>query len=324
MLFSNCSSPNPSLEQFESFLVVVGLIAFGKVGLSTVWDILVGFRSMFWARLWKKNFGKRYGGKWAVITGSTDGIGKAYAHEMAADGLNILLISRSLDKLNKVAREIESQHGVQTAVVQADFSESDDVLYPMIEPHLAKKDIAILVNNVGIMWTPRPSDEVNKEQTSAMVNINVSSVVHMTRLVLPQMISRKKGAIVNISSIVSLGPIPLQAMYAASKAFVDFYSVALQWDMARHNITVQTVYPGFVATNLINYSKWLRTTNIFTPDATTFARWAVPTIGYTSSTSGYWSHGIQTWFMRFLVRWPYIMSMDLLHRFLRSSNDHSN
>ncbi|KAF2359292.1 Short-chain dehydrogenase/reductase SDR [Trinorchestia longiramus] len=59
-----------------------------------------------WSRLWKKNFCKRYGGKWAVVTGCTDGIGKAYCHELAKDGLNVVLISRSLEKLQKVAEEI--------------------------------------------------------------------------------------------------------------------------------------------------------------------------------------------------------------------------
>lgn len=90
-------------------------------------------------------------GKWAVVTGCTDGIGKAYADLFAKKGLNVVLISRSLDKLNKQAREIENKYKVETKVIVADFTQIDSI-YPNIKAQLADLDVGILFNNVGMAY----------------------------------------------------------------------------------------------------------------------------------------------------------------------------
>lgn len=88
-------------------------------------------------------------GKWAVVTGCTDGIGKAYAEQLAKRGFNIVLISRTLDKLKQQALELENNYNVLTKVIAADFTEPD-VIYPEIGAQLEDLDIGILVNNVGV------------------------------------------------------------------------------------------------------------------------------------------------------------------------------
>nr|XP_025036710.1 very-long-chain 3-oxoacyl-CoA reductase-like [Pelodiscus sinensis] len=90
-----------------------------------------------------------------VVTGATSGIGKAYAHELAKRGLNVVLISRSMPKLKQVAAEIEEQHGRSTRVVEADFTQGSEI-YASIDAALQGLEIGILVNNVGMTYAPRP------------------------------------------------------------------------------------------------------------------------------------------------------------------------
>ncbi|XP_012862068.1 very-long-chain 3-oxoacyl-CoA reductase-like [Echinops telfairi] len=92
-------------------------------------------------------------GAWAVVTGATDGIGQAYAHEFAKKGLNIVLISRNMDKLKKEAKEIERLHGTDTRVIQADFTGGLEI-YGAIEEGLKGLEIGVLVNNVGMNYSP--------------------------------------------------------------------------------------------------------------------------------------------------------------------------
>lgn len=95
---------------------------------------------------------RSFKGRWAVVTGCTDGIGKAYAEQMAKNGINVVLISRTLEKLNEQAKEIADKYKVETKVIAADFTEANSI-YPNIKTQLADLDIGILVNNVGMSYT---------------------------------------------------------------------------------------------------------------------------------------------------------------------------
>ncbi|CAL4161993.1 unnamed protein product, partial [Meganyctiphanes norvegica] len=176
-------------------------------------------------RLTSKRFRQTYG-EWAVVTGASDGIGKGYIRELAQAGMNVILIARNKDKLDKVAQEISSEFGVETMVIVADFSQGQEI-YAHIEQQLQEKDIGILVNNVGlfspiIMGVPLMSyfgeDDVSMEDVWKTVNVNVANVPAMTKIILPGMLQRGRGAIVNIASMASMLPVPMAALYAASKA----------------------------------------------------------------------------------------------------------
>ncbi|XP_048451386.1 17-beta-hydroxysteroid dehydrogenase type 3 isoform X4 [Rhincodon typus] len=131
-------------------------------------------------------------GEWAVITGGTDGIGKAFAHEFAKCGLNIVLISRTKEKLTKVADEIEQASGREVKTIQVNFIKRD--IYQHIKENLRGLEIGVLVNNVGIMQKPDPCRflEINDidKTIDDMINVNMVSVVKMTQLVLPKMKER--------------------------------------------------------------------------------------------------------------------------------------
>ncbi|KAB7500083.1 Inactive hydroxysteroid dehydrogenase-like protein 1 [Armadillidium nasatum] len=299
----------PALRRLEEILAIVGLFYIGKVGLNTLWDLGFGFRSHIYSRLWRKKFVQRFG-KWAVVTGCTDGIGRCYAEELAKEGLNIVLISRNIDKLKRVAAELGSKYKIETEIVQVDFSDGLPI-YSKIEKHLQDKEIGMLINNVGVMLPyPKYFTTVTESELWSHINVNMASVCAMTKLILPQMVNRGKGAIVNIASIAGAGAIPLMGIYAASKAFVDRFSQALEYEYGSKGITVQTVNPSYVATNMTSYSPWIGTANFITPPPSVFVKHAVSTIGYAKRTTGYWVHGIQAWFVeKVFSNWFFTFNM---------------
>ncbi|CAB1331718.1 unnamed protein product [Coregonus sp. 'balchen'] len=145
-----------------------------------------------------------------VVTGATDGIGKVYAEELARKGFAMMLISRSQDKLDDVARQLEEQYKVETRTIAVDFGLLD--IYPKVEAGLAGLEIGVLVNNVGISY-PYPEyflhiPDLDNFITN-MINVNMTSVCQMTRLVLPRMVQRSKGVVLNISSASGMYPVPL-------------------------------------------------------------------------------------------------------------------
>ncbi|KAF4531440.1 hypothetical protein B566_EDAN004210 [Ephemera danica] len=231
------------------------------------------------------DFKKRFG-KWAVVTGCTDGIGLAYARELARRGMNVVLISRSQEKLEAAARDIERDFKVETLVVQADFSKEGRDLYPRIAHHLEHLDVGILVNNVGVV-VPYPmfTDEMSEELIWEHLMVNVAAATLMTSLVLPNMKAMKRGAIVNVGS-------------SASVIYIDYLSRTLQLECQGSGVSVQSLMPGYVNTKMVGYSPTLMAGGLMVPSAEKYARHAVATIGYTSCTAGYFVHGVQLWLAR--------------------------
>ncbi|XP_026480547.1 inactive hydroxysteroid dehydrogenase-like protein 1 [Ctenocephalides felis] len=281
-------------------MILVLLAIFGLVALvlwlgETLWSVIQAVRSIlapFFQPQEARTLRERYG-DWAVVTGSTDGIGKQYALELARKGLNIVLISRTLEKLTIVANEIESQYPVKTKTIVADFSKGQEI-YKHIENELSGIPVGILVNNVGKQYSyPMYLSEVPEQDLWDIVNINVGAVTSMCRMVLKQMQERKKGAIVNVSSGSELQPLPLMTVYAATKVYVKSFTAALRFECADYGLTVQHLAPLFVSTKMNHFSSRISTASLLVPDARTYARHAVATLGRTDSTTGYWSHGIQ-------------------------------
>ncbi|EMP26173.1 hypothetical protein UY3_16735 [Chelonia mydas] len=211
---------------------------------------------------------------------------------LAKRGLNVVLISRSLQKLKQVAAEIEEQHGQSTRVIEADFTQGSEI-YDSIQTALQGLEIGILVNNVGMTFSTGPMnflDIPNIDKTlSDIVNCNMLSVAKMTRIVLPQMLSRKKGVIINLSSEVGRQPHPVATVYSATKRFVDFFSRGLEAEYHSQGILVQSVLPLFVSTNMTNNI----IPNHYIKTAEDFAREALNTVGISSRTSGCLSHSMQ-------------------------------
>lgn len=269
---------------------------FSVLGLATLLRFLSVFLYGIYARLIRpgKNLKKRYG-EWALVTGATDGIGKAMAFEFARKGLNVILISRSEEKLKEVREELLSKyHTVDVKILAVDYNKFDESARKRVEDLIAPLDLGILVNNVGISYPfTKFFHELDDERVKQLITLNVDSTTWMTRIVLPGMIERKRGAIVNIGSAAGVSNSPLLAQYGAAKSYIAMFSRALHYELSQYNIDVQCQVPLFVATKLAKIKKASLT--VATPEG--YARSAVRAIGYETVVSPYWSHALQMYFL---------------------------
>ncbi|XP_075153827.1 inactive hydroxysteroid dehydrogenase-like protein 1 [Haematobia irritans] len=237
-------------------------------------------------------------GKWAVITGATDGIGKEYSKELAKQGLNVVLISRTKEKLVQVCNEIETEFKVKTKWIAADFSKGKEI-YGHIENELSGIPVGILVNNVGKMYDyPDSVENVPQDVLWDIININTGAITMMSHMLIPQMKKQGKGIIVNISSGSELQATPYMAVYSASKRFARTFSLAIQRELAEHNVEVQCVTPLFVVTKMNQYSDTVMRGSLMVPSVQAYTRSSVFTLGKSSETTGYWSHGLQYFLMK--------------------------
>nr|XP_033784149.1 testosterone 17-beta-dehydrogenase 3 isoform X1 [Geotrypetes seraphini] len=237
-------------------------------------------------------------GEWAVVTGAGDGIGKAYVLELAKHGLNIVMISRTLEKMQKVASEIEETTGRQVKIIQADFTKDD--IYENIEENIKGLEIGILVNNVGMLPCLFPRNFLNgPDDDKSVINCNITSATKMTRIILKQMEQRRKGLILNISSAIGTFPCPLYALYSASKAFLVSFSKALQAEYKSKGIIIQVLSPYGVSTAMTGYPK----INIITKNANDFVRESLNYVTLGNETFGCLAHEILDFFIKLIPLW---------------------
>jgi 17beta-estradiol 17-dehydrogenase / very-long-chain 3-oxoacyl-CoA reductase len=231
-------------------------------------------------------------GKWAIVTGATDGIGRAYADELARRKMNVVLISRTQSKLEAAAKEIEEAHNVETRVVAIDFSSFGKEKRAKVADAIKDLDIGVLVNNVGMSYShPMFFHELSDDDVEAMLEMNISSTCWMTRAVLPKMKENKRGCIVNISSGAARLKNPLLALYSGTKSFVEKFSESLDAEYHSDGIHIQCQSPLFVTSKLSKIKK----TSLSTPDPKGYVKAAVAQIGGPSTCSPFWAHEIQLW-----------------------------
>lgn len=159
---------------------------------------------------------------------------------------------------------------------------------------------------------PETLDLVSEELLWDLLTVNMGSVTMLTRKVLPQMIGRRRGAIVNLGSSSELQPLPTMTVYAASKKFITYFTKALEMEVQEHNIHVQLVMPNFVTTKMNAYSDRVMKSgaSLIFPNASSYAKSAVFTLGKTSETNGFWTHGIQVCQQEIVTFYCYIFFID--------------
>lgn len=230
-----------------------------------------------------KDLKKEYG-EWAVVTGATDGIGKAMAAEFVKLGMKVLLVSRDEQKLKDTQKEIGAGNG---EILCVDFNEFGKQRREEVRKVLADKDVGVLVNNVEISYDhPEYFHELEEDRVEKLVRLNIDATNWMTHMVLPKMVGKRRGAIVNMSSAASLVPGPLLAAYSGAKRYIEALSVGLNAEYASQGVHVQVQCPLYVTTKLAK----LRKASLTTPSPETYAKAAVRCIGFESSTSPYWAH----------------------------------
>ena len=188
-----------------------------------------------------------YGGSWVLVTGASAGIGAEFARQFAARGANVVLVARRADKLAALAREINDAHGVEARAVPCDLA--DAVERSKLPDALSRQGIVVdhLVNNAGF-GSAGPFAGAEGSREMAMVRLNCEAVVELTHRFLPGMLERRRGGVINVASTAAYQPLPFMATYAASKAFVLSFSLALAEELQDSEVRVLGLCPGPVPT----------------------------------------------------------------------------
>jgi short-subunit dehydrogenase len=189
----------------------------------------------------------------ALVTGASSGIGAEIAAILAARGHGLTLVARREDRLRSLADDLAATHGIRAEVVAADLSDEDDRTRVVTE--VAERGLAvnILVNNAGFT-TMGPVSAADVAGELAMVRTDVEAVVHLCTAFLPGMVERRSGAVLNVASTAAYQPLPGQAGYGASKAFVLSYSHAVRAELRGSGVSVTALCPGPVATGFAEAS----------------------------------------------------------------------
>ena len=183
----------------------------------------------------------------ALVTGASSGIGAIYADRLARRGHDLILVARSQQRLDELARRLAAETGRKVETVTADLGNGADL--GRIE-RLLRTDtrITVLVNNAGVgAVAPLLASDVEKMED--MIALNVTALTRLTYAAVPGLVARGGGAIINIGSVVGIGPEILNGVYGGTKAFVLAFSQSLHNELADKNVRVQAVLPGATATD---------------------------------------------------------------------------
>lgn len=184
----------------------------------------------------------------AVVTGASSGIGEVYARRLAAQGHDLVLVARREDRLARLADELETSHGVEAEVLPADLAEAADLR--KVEERIARAgDLEFLVNNAGF-GTQGLFFQSDVQDGDRMHRLHVLSVVRLSHAALSGMVARGKGNLVNVSSVAAFGQSPGNAVYCATKAWMNSFTEGLYLELAAIGspVRVQALCPGYTLT----------------------------------------------------------------------------
>jgi uncharacterized protein len=184
---------------------------------------------------------------WALITGASSGIGQALAYAFAARGFNLLLSGRNESSLRQVASDCTTRFDVATEIHGADLADPAGVDKLIDVLSAANRRFEILVNNAGF-GVHGEFSSTSLQHEIDMVNVQVQAMLKLTKALLPAMVARGCGRILNVASLYSFAPIPFQSVYAASKAFMMSFTLALSTELKGTGVTLTLLCPGVTQT----------------------------------------------------------------------------
>ena len=194
---------------------------------------------------------------YALITGASSGIGECFARALAPRGWNLVLTARSQEKLEGLARDLSGRHAVRIEPVPTDLG-VEGAAGQLVQVLRARGlEIDLLINNAGFgaqgeFW------KLPLERQSEMLRLNIQALVELTHELVPAMVERRHGAIINVSSTAGFQPVPYTTVYSATKAFVTSFSMALEEELARYGVKVVTLCPGGTRTNFFDAGQYRR------------------------------------------------------------------
>ncbi|KAL6486598.1 hypothetical protein MHYP_G00059900 [Metynnis hypsauchen] len=250
-------------------------------------------------------------GQWAVISGASEAIAKAYAEELARHGVSIILISSDVRSISDTARSVSETHGVETILIEADFGCGPMACKP-IKDAVGDKDIGFVINCLDSSLEASPDfADLSESKMWSIINNSIAAAILVTRLALPGMAERQRGAVVNISSGRCSRPTPRKAALSACTAFLDHFSRALHYEYGPQGVFVQSLVPYRVASQEEEDSagvSWL------VPQPQVYARHALSTLGISRRTTGYWPHTMQFRLMQCMPEWIWVLGSRVLCR----------
>jgi short-subunit dehydrogenase len=183
----------------------------------------------------------------SLITGASSGIGLELARLFAQDRYNLILVARREERLNEIKRELEQNYGVHVEVWVKDLSKPE--IPDEIFREIKKRDLAVdvLVNNAGLGKYGKFADKDWRDH-SEVIRVNIVALTQLTKLLLPEMVERKNGKILNVASTAAFQPGPLMSVYYATKAYVLSFSEALANELKGTGVGVTVLCPGTTAT----------------------------------------------------------------------------
>ncbi|KAG5513991.1 hypothetical protein PMAC_000613 [Pneumocystis sp. 'macacae'] len=259
-------------EEASVFLRLISLVGFLYL-FAFFWSLKRLVYEIFFAKGLKLEKFQTKSGAWAIITGASEGIGREFSLQLSERGFNVVIISRSKDKLKSLSQKIENTYATRVIVHTMDFSKSKDKDYDALNEIIKDLDVKIL------------------------------ATLRMTKLVIPGMIRRKSGLILTMGSFSGIFPTPLLTTYSGSKAFLTTWSQALAEELKPEGIIVQLLNSYFVVSSMSKIKK----PSFFVPTPKLFVKTALQSIGLKRgastpyTTTPYPSHSILNWFLENIV-----------------------
>lgn len=192
-------------------------------------------------------------GKTALVTGASSGIGQELAKLFAQDGFNLVLVARSVETLHRLGEVFELNYGTeQVTVIEKDLSEEDAArdVYDQVKAKGITVDV--LVNDAGISTYGKFATETDWETEKSLIHLNVLTTTLLTKLFLKDMVARNDGKVLQLASLVSITPFPLQAVYAATKSYIWNFTQSLVNELKDTNVTITALMPNATDTDFFN------------------------------------------------------------------------
>ncbi len=184
---------------------------------------------------------------YALITGASRGLGKAFAYELAGRKVDLLLVSLPGEGLNNLCKQLTDKFGVDSDYLEADLTKINDIS-KIVDWVSREYRVNILINNAGTGGT-MPFDKTDVDYLENIIDLNIRALVLLTHKLLPELRSHDKAYILNVSSMFSFSPIGYKTIYPASKSFVYYFSRGLNEELKGSGISVSVLHPGPIRTN---------------------------------------------------------------------------